>query len=365
MFASRYVYLLCLLCFLCWFLFFFFENSLLFIFLLFQKKGRPFSFVHPFFVKLFLFHLLCCFAPFPVCFCFFNRVLSNKINWLFSFGRKTTCLIPPRTYFLNFCYLPPPRKSLSSFFSFFSKFPFSKNCLFWISEKIPHKIGFKNKMIVQISLSGNLFVFRKKPSLQPLQKNVFLSSPSCVFYRSKKVFLKKSHSKKLFSWRKTKLLLSPLDFGSIFILSKNSFLFFSCPFFFACSFFSGVCFSKQKKVKQISFEKIWVFFFSKHFLLNFFWGRNIFWSKKECAQKLSFEFSSKKISLKEKKTYFKIHTRWGSRARMKALLTIAACRAVVERVKSMCIQLSFISAAGHPSHQAISLLFFCFSFCSF
>ena len=48
-----------------------------------KKKKLPFSFVHPFFVKLFLFHLLCCVAPFPVCFCFFNRALSNKINWPF------------------------------------------------------------------------------------------------------------------------------------------------------------------------------------------------------------------------------------------------------------------------------------------
>ena len=231
-------------------------------------------------------------------------------------------------------------------------------------------------MIVQISLSGNLFVFRKNPSLQPLQKNVFLSSPSCVFYRSKKAFLKKYHSKKLFSWRKTKLLLSPLDFAPSLFWAKtlvyfSVVLYFFCVcrvisfFFFFCSFFSGVCFSKQKKVKQISFEKIWGFFFQT-FSFELFRGRNIFSSKKECVQKLSFEFSSKKKSpLKGKKTYFKIHTRWGSRARMKALLTIAACRAVVERAESMCIQLSLISAAGHPSHQAISLLFFCFSFCSF
>ena len=47
---------------------------------------------------------------------------------------------------------------------------------------------------------------------------------------------------------------------------------------------------------------------------------------------------------------------------MKALLTIAACRGVVERVKSVCIQLSLIPAAGHPLHQAVSLLLFCF-FC--
>ena len=42
--------------------------------------------------------------------------------------------------------------------------------------------------------------------------------------------------------------------------------------------------------------------------------------------------------------------RWGSRARSKVLLTIAACRDVVERVRSMCILLSLISAARHPLH---------------
>ena len=73
-------------------------------------------------------------------------------------------------------------------------------------------------------------------------------------------------------------------------------------------------------------------------------------------------FFKKKISLQKKKTYFKIHTRWGSRARLKALLTIAACRDVLERVKSMCIQLSLISAADicciKPSLTLILLFFF-------
>ena len=141
-----------------------------------------------------------------------------------------------------------------------------------------------------------IFSCLEKIRLSSFCRNMFLSSPSCFFYRSKKVFLKKSHSQKLFSWRKTKLL-SPLDFCSIFMLSRNSFLFFSCTFiFFACSFFSGVCFSKQKKVKQISFEKIWVFF-SKHFLLNFFWGRNIFWSKKGMCSKLIIRIFLKKKNL--------------------------------------------------------------------
>ena len=111
MFASRYVFVTLSL--VLPLLIPFFENTLLFILFFFFQKIPSFSFVHPFFVRLFLFHLLCCVEPF-----FFNRVLSNKINWLFSFGRKTTCLIPPRTYFLNFCYFFE-KKSLSSFFRFF------------------------------------------------------------------------------------------------------------------------------------------------------------------------------------------------------------------------------------------------------
>ena len=43
---------------------------------------------------------------------------------------------------------------------------------------------------------------------------------------------------------------------------------------------------------------------------------------------------------------FKIRSRWGSRARLNALLTIAACRDFVERVRSMCTHLSLISAPG-------------------
>ena len=60
---------------------------------------------------------------------------------------------------------------------------------------------------------------------------------------------------------------------------------------------------------------------------------------------------------KKRKNSFKIRTRWGSRARLKALLTIAACRDLAQRVRSMCTQLSLISATGHSLHQPISLLF--------
>ena len=55
-------------------------------------------------------------------------------------------------------------------------------------------------MIVQISLSGNLFVFRKNPSLQPLHKNVFFNHLLLVsFIVQKKFFLKKISFEKMFS----------------------------------------------------------------------------------------------------------------------------------------------------------------------
>ena len=53
--------------------------------------------------KLFLFFLLCCFAPFSHLF-FFNRVLSNKRNWPFFPWQKKSYLIPPRIFFLKFCH---------------------------------------------------------------------------------------------------------------------------------------------------------------------------------------------------------------------------------------------------------------------
>ena len=236
---------------------FFFWKFTFIYFSSFFKKRHPFSFVHPLFCKTVFVPSPLLFRPFSCLFLFFQSCSFEQGKLTFFFWRKNHLFNTSKNLFSEFLFLFFLKKKVfHRFFDFFRSSLFQKT-VFWISVKIPHKIGFNNKMIVQISLSGNLFVFRKNPSLQPLQKNVFLSSPSCVFYRSKKAFLKKSHSKKLFSWRKTKLLLSPLDFCSIFILSKNYFLFFSCPLFFlrlSCYLFfllflfvfSGVCFSKQK-----------------------------------------------------------------------------------------------------------------------
>ena len=150
-----------------------------------------------------------------------------------------------------------------------------------------------------------IFSCLEKIRLSSFCRKMILSSPSCVFLSFKKSFLEKISFEKMFSWRKTKLLLSPLDFCSIFILSKNSFLFFRCPLFFlrlSCYLFfllflivfSGVCFSKQKMVLKNVFRETYRFF-SNTFFWTFFGRSNIDWSKKECVQKLSFEFSSKNI----------------------------------------------------------------------
>ena len=49
-------------------------------------------------------------------------------------------------------------------------------------------------------------------------------------------------------------------------------------------------------------------------------------------------------------------------ASLGALLITAACGDVVERVKSVYDQLSLMSSAGHPSHQAVSLFILLFFF---
>ena len=131
-FASRYVYLLSLYC-ASSVDSFFFENSLLFIFLLFSKKKRPpFSFVHPFFVKLFLCHLLCCFAPFPVCFCFFQSCSFEQDKLTFFFWQKNHLFNTSKNLsseFLLFVFL----KSLSSFFFDFFEVPFFKKTFFFLN----------------------------------------------------------------------------------------------------------------------------------------------------------------------------------------------------------------------------------------
>ena len=79
-----------------------------------------------------------------------------------------------------------------------------------------------------------------------------------------------------------------------------------------------------------------------------------------CSKNIIWIFFQRNI--RERKTFSR-STCVEDRVRdLKALLTITAFRDVVERVKSMCIHLSLISAVGHPLHQAVSLLFSVFFF---
>ena len=126
MFASRYVYLLSLSLVL---LLFFFEKSPLFTFRFFQKKILH-LFI-PFCKTVFvLFPLL--FRSFFLLFFFQTSSFEQDKLTLFSFGRKTICLIPPRTYFLKFCHLMF-EKVFHRFFDFSLKSFFWKIWFFWIS----------------------------------------------------------------------------------------------------------------------------------------------------------------------------------------------------------------------------------------
>ena len=264
-----------------------------FIYLFVSKKF--FSFVHPFFCKTAL---------------FFKRVLSNKINWLFSFGRKITCLIPPRTYFLNFFFFFS--KGLSSFFAIFfrsSLFQKKKTVFlnFWENST--------QKWISQQNDCPDLIVWKslrveEKIRLSSFCRKMFLPSPSCVFHRSKKVFLKNLIRKIVFlkknitsfisSWFLLRLYFEQKLF-SIFQLSFYFFAFVVLSLFssFSVRFFLVSVFPNKKSEKKNLSRKFRFFF--PTFSCEFFRGGNIFWSKKECVQKLSVEFFLKKISLKRKK----------------------------------------------------------------
>ena len=157
---------------------------------------------------------------------------------------------------------------------------------------------------------------------------------------------------------------SPLDFSSLspfFEGEGEIFSIFNCLFlilvffllFLSC--FSGVFIFLIFPV-NISHKKL----FCDFFLFELFGKAKYIEQKKNgsCGQKQSFEFSSnEESSFFWKKNYFHIDKRWGSRARLQALLTNGASRDEVEGVRSMCIPLSLIWAAGHLLHQAIFLLF--------
>ena len=79
----------------------FLKNSL-FIYFFQKKKDLLFHLFIPFCKSVFVPSPLL-FRPFSCLFLFFQSCSFEQDKLTFSLGRKTTCLIPPRTYFLNFC----------------------------------------------------------------------------------------------------------------------------------------------------------------------------------------------------------------------------------------------------------------------
>ena len=191
------------------------------------------------------------------------------------------------------------------FFSIFSKFPFSKKNFFSISEKIPHKNGFINKMIVQISLSGNLFVFGKNPSLQHLQKNVFIISFLCLS-SFKKGFLEKISFEKSVFLKKNKTSFISSWFLLHLYFEQKLFSIFQCPFIFSIvvlslfssfsdRFFLVSVFPNKKMVLKNDFRETYRFFF-QHFLLNLFLEEGTYFDpKKNVFKKYHSDFQKKNL----------------------------------------------------------------------
>ena len=164
-----------------------------------------------------------------------------------------------------------------------------------------------------------IFSCLENPSLQLFRKMYFIISFLCLL--SFESFLEKISFEKMVFLKKTKLLLSPLDFCSIFFLRAKTlfyfsivllifcvcvFLFFLFLFGFFLVFFDLFCWICPNKnlLKKISFENILVFT-QKKCLLNLFWRReHILIRKRMCSNVIIRIFLKKKISLKRKKNLF-------------------------------------------------------------
>ena len=255
--------------------------SLLCFFCLFLQKNTFIDFLlknlficSSLLAKLFLFYLLCCFAPF--------------FSFVFSIVFFRTREIDP-FFFWQKNNLFNPSKNFSEILSFdvfwrisFIVFRFFLKSLSWklflnFVQKIPQN-GICNQQC--LSRSHFLIIFlcwERYPSLQLSKKNVFyhLLLVSLIVRES---FLEKISFEKIVFLKKTKHLLSPLDFCSIFFFfweSKNSFLFFNCPFIFL-----RLCFS-------------FFFFFCLFFLVSFLFFLNLskqksFFKKKTLSRTYSF-----------------------------------------------------------------------------
>ena len=170
---------------------------------------------------------------------------------------------------------------------------------------------------------------------------------------------------------KKKVFLRFFDLLLIFLLCLlfsrervKSFSIFNCLFlilvffllFLSC--FSGVFIFLIFPV-NISHKKLFCDFFP----FWTFWKGEIHWTKKKrfvwSKTIIWIFFKWRIIFFFEKKNYFHIDKRWGSRARLQALLTNGASRDEVEGVRSMCIPLSIDLSRGTSVTSSHLSPFFC------
>ena len=314
--------------------------SLMFLLFIPSKKSPLFNFLWKKLFDLFIPSCKTVFVLSPLLsrtfflICFFQSCsFEQEKLTLFFFWQKNNLFNPSKNFseILSFdVFFFKKKKSFIVFrFFFFLKSLFWKICFFEFRTKNAQN-GICNQQC--LSRSHFLIIFscwEKYPSLQLSEKNEFyhLLLVSVIVRK----FWEKSFEKIVFL-KKTKLLLSPLDFApSFFFESKNSFLFFNCPFnflrlcfslfsfsvfFFWClSYFLNL--SKQKSSKKNLLREIKSFFQKK---IQLFLEEGTYFDPKS-VQKLTFEFSSKKnISLKKEKNLFQ-----DSHA-LRIACAIAACR---------------------------------------
>ena len=218
-----------------------------------------FSFVHPFLQN---------------CFCSISFVVSHLFSHLFFqscsfeqekltpffFWQKNNFFKTSKNFFSEILSFDVFNQKIFHRFSIFFWNLFLKNLFFFeFRTKNPTKWHLQPTMFVPISFSDNLFVLRRISVSAAFYEKCILSSPSCVSYRSKVFLKKKTHSKKCFLKKQIffylLLIFAPSCF--FFFESKNSFLFFNCPF----NFFR-LCFS------LFSFS-VWFFLVSFIFFFEF------------------------------------------------------------------------------------------------
>ena len=373
MFASRYVYLLSLSLALPLLIPFFLKIHFYLFFFFFS-----FFICSSLFCKTVFVPSPLLFRPFSCLFLFFQSCSFEQDQLTFFFWQTYHLFHPSKNLFPEFLLIDSFFTRSFIVFRFF-EIPLKNLFFFEFRTKKPTKWHLQPTMFVPISLSGNLFVFRKNPSLQPLQKNVFVISFLCLlsFKKSflekisfeKIVFLKKNKTSFISSW----FLLHLYSEQKLFSIFQLSFIFFAFVVLslfssFSVRFFWCLFFQTKKRLNKFLSRKFEGFFFFQTFSFElFFRGRNIFWSKKECVQKLSFEFSSKKKSpLKKKKNLFQdshaLRIACANESPLDHCCVSCRCWASNVYVHSVVIHLG---RGTSVASSRLSPFFFWFSFCFF